>query len=119
MREDPASGKTRPSKERRLLSFKNRRRHPRRRQPSRRREAWVQGSPRREGALPARPGAFFAGFACAVIAGTVFSYEAGALICALIAFAIGAYDYHSSLNKKETETVKKEKAGKGESGQWW
>ena len=65
------------------------------------------------------PGAFFAGFACAVIAGTVFSYEAGALICALIAFAIGAYDYHSSLNKKETETVKKEKAGKGESGQWW
>ncbi len=65
------------------------------------------------------PGAFFAGFACAVVAGTLLSYEAAAVVCAMIAFGIGAYDYHLNLGSRDTVSAPAEKTKKGESKQWW
>lgn len=64
------------------------------------------------------PGAFFAGFGTAVLAGSVLSFEAAAIICAMIAFGLGAYDYHSRLQEKSTSSAA-EKTKKGESGKWW
>ncbi len=63
------------------------------------------------------PGAFFAGFACAVLAGSVLSFEAAAAVCAMLAFGLGAFAYH--LNLKEASSAAAEKSKKGDSGKWW
>lgn len=63
------------------------------------------------------PGAFFAGFACAVLAGSTLSFEAAAAVCAMLAFGLGAFAYH--LNLKETSSASAEKTKKGDSGKWW
>ena len=65
------------------------------------------------------PGAIFAGFACAVLAGSLLSYEAAAVVCAMIAFGIGAYDYHQNLKSTEKVSAAAEKTKKGDSKQWW
>ena len=65
------------------------------------------------------PGAFFAGFACAVLAGSLFSFESAAVICAIFAFAIGAYDYHANIKGSGASSNTEKTVKKGESGQWW
>ena len=60
------------------------------------------------------PGAFLAGAAFGAIASTVWKSPVVLLAGVMIAFGLGAYDYHA-----QTENKKQDKPAKGGAAKWW